>query len=240
MELSLIPGIKTAKKNEIPIELTIAPKQVNGNTMVPLRFVSEAFGAEVIWNEDSQVISIDTTPKSEIEIQETQLIEYPVLSINEEGDKITYNEAIEKALNNNLALQNIKESIKISEELQENASNTVTVQRPSSEDYTNPAAMFVAEATHINNLLALTQANYGLKATKYQKQIQEGIIKYQVKNSFDSILSLKKISKWNKSLEASKMQLDILIQKANLGLESDFNKTKAEQDFENRKSNLNP
>lgn len=239
MELSLIPGIKTAKKNGVPVELSVAPKQVGGNTMIPLRFVSEAFGAEVNWDETNNIISIDTAPEEAIEIQETKPIEYPTLSLDEEGTKITYDEAVEKALKNSLALKSIEESLKISEETQEIARDAVVVHRPAVGDNTSEQAFFVAEAAHINALLASTQADYGVTATKYQKQIQEGVIKYQVKASFDSIQNLKKdIELLSKSLETTKTQLDITTQKANLGLESDFNKTTAEQNFKNQQKQL--
>jgi hypothetical protein len=238
-ELSLIPGVKTAKKNGIPVELSAAPKQVGGNMMIPLRFVSEALGAEVNWNTANNVISINTVPEEVVEAEVIKTIEYPILTIAEEGSKITYEEAVAKALQNNLALKSIEESIKISEETQEFARDAVVVHRPPVEDYTKDEAFFITEAAHVNALISLTQADYGVAAAQYQKQIQEGVIKYQVKAAFDSIQSYKmEIEILNRTMETAKKQLDIITQKANLGLESDFKKTTEEQNYINQQKKM--
>lgn len=50
---------KTAYQNNIPIELDVPAKIVNGRTMVPIRFISEAFGATVEWDNDKKTVSID-------------------------------------------------------------------------------------------------------------------------------------------------------------------------------------
>jgi len=49
---------KTAYKNNQATSLDAPPKIVNNRTLIPLRFVSEALGANVNWNEDNQTISI--------------------------------------------------------------------------------------------------------------------------------------------------------------------------------------
>ena len=43
------------------VKLDQAPMAVNGHTMVPLRFVSEALGASVQWNNALQVVSIQSS-----------------------------------------------------------------------------------------------------------------------------------------------------------------------------------
>ncbi|WP_058485925.1 stalk domain-containing protein [Defluviitalea phaphyphila] len=238
-EISLFSDFKIAEINGNITELKTAPKKIDGNIMVSLKFIEEIFGVEAIWDQNNNRIYINTNQETSIGVDEVKSIEYPSLNINEEGTKITYEEAIKKALSNNLALKSIEEGIKISEEFEENARNAVVVQRPSVEDYSSEAAIFVSEAVHVNNLLTLIQAEYGVKAAKYQKQIQEGLIKYQVKSSFDSIQSLKKdIELLKKSLETSKIQLEITKQKVNLGLESDYNKIKAEQDYKKQENQL--
>lgn len=42
------------------IQLDVPAKIINGRTMVPLRFVSEAFGATVNWDDISQIVTIQT------------------------------------------------------------------------------------------------------------------------------------------------------------------------------------
>ncbi len=50
--------MKTARVNGNPVEVDPPPRIVNGRTVVPLRFVSENLGAEVIWDGDNQTITI--------------------------------------------------------------------------------------------------------------------------------------------------------------------------------------
>lgn len=51
-------GSKTAYCNGQPVSLQVPGKVVNGSTMVPLRFVSEALGANVNWISTTQTIAI--------------------------------------------------------------------------------------------------------------------------------------------------------------------------------------
>lgn len=45
--------------NDKEVALDVPAKLVQGRTIVPLRFVSESLGAEVNWNEETQVITIN-------------------------------------------------------------------------------------------------------------------------------------------------------------------------------------
>lgn len=49
---------KTAYINDRAVELSVQAQTLNGSTMVPLRFVSEALGADVKWNEDTYTATI--------------------------------------------------------------------------------------------------------------------------------------------------------------------------------------
>jgi hypothetical protein len=53
-------GRPSAQLNGQTIRLDQAPLMVNGRTMVPLRFVSEAMGAQVGWDNRLQLVSIST------------------------------------------------------------------------------------------------------------------------------------------------------------------------------------
>lgn len=57
-EFSLPIGSHTARVNGDPLELDAPARLVAGNTMVPLRFVAEALGADVNWNGPTQSVSI--------------------------------------------------------------------------------------------------------------------------------------------------------------------------------------
>lgn len=51
-------GSYTATINDKPIELSVPGKVVDGRTMVPLRFVSEAMGCKVDWADQTQTVVI--------------------------------------------------------------------------------------------------------------------------------------------------------------------------------------
>ena len=53
-------GNTTLNFNGTEFEMDVAPKLINGHTMVPARFATEAFGFDVEWDEEMQTISITT------------------------------------------------------------------------------------------------------------------------------------------------------------------------------------
>jgi len=57
--IQLTIGRQTAVVNGVTKKLDAAPAIVNGNTLVPLRFVGEATGSRVVWNGDKRTIAIE-------------------------------------------------------------------------------------------------------------------------------------------------------------------------------------
>lgn len=51
-------GENTMSVNGQTIVLDVSPKVENGRALVPLRAISEALGAEVIWNQETQTITV--------------------------------------------------------------------------------------------------------------------------------------------------------------------------------------
>lgn len=49
---------KTALVNSVKKDMPVAPSIINGKTMIPVRFVSENLGAQVLWDGDSQMILV--------------------------------------------------------------------------------------------------------------------------------------------------------------------------------------
>lgn len=60
--ISLPIDSKTAYVNDKPIELDVAATVVGDRTLVPLRFISENFGAKVSWNDETRTAKIDSCP----------------------------------------------------------------------------------------------------------------------------------------------------------------------------------
>ncbi|CAG7653899.1 stalk domain-containing protein [Paenibacillus allorhizosphaerae] len=62
LTINLIIDDTDAYVNDRPTELELPPRLVDGNTFVPLRFVGEASGKEVTWNEKTSTVYL-RTPK---------------------------------------------------------------------------------------------------------------------------------------------------------------------------------
>lgn len=60
MELELPIGSRTARINNRSVRLDVPAMTMAGSTMVPLRFVSEALGADVAWSSRNQTVMINT------------------------------------------------------------------------------------------------------------------------------------------------------------------------------------
>lgn len=60
-------GEATAMRNDVPILLDVPPQIIEGRTLIPLRFVSEAMGAKVEWNGLEKLVQITTEPPPGIE-----------------------------------------------------------------------------------------------------------------------------------------------------------------------------
>jgi hypothetical protein len=58
-DVKLTIGQNTASVNGQPVNLDVPASIINGSTMVPLRFVSEALGEDCHWNSASNTVTID-------------------------------------------------------------------------------------------------------------------------------------------------------------------------------------
>lgn len=64
-EISLTIGVKTATRNGQSLTLDVPAQMLSGRTMVPLRFISESFGANVAWVSSPPSVRI-TSPNGEL------------------------------------------------------------------------------------------------------------------------------------------------------------------------------
>ena len=56
-------GNKTSYHNDVPITLDVPPVIQNGRTLIPLRFFSEAYNCEVVWDGPNNTVRINSPPK---------------------------------------------------------------------------------------------------------------------------------------------------------------------------------
>ncbi|AEG61436.1 stalk domain-containing protein [Desulforamulus ruminis] len=62
--ISLQIGTPIALRNGSTVSLDMSPLIINGRTLVPLRFFSEAFGCQVVWDETAHSIKITSPPRT--------------------------------------------------------------------------------------------------------------------------------------------------------------------------------
>lgn len=85
-------GSTTPTINNQVKQLDVSAKIINGRTLAPLRFVGEAFGGLVDWNENTQTVTISMTANSTIvtNLQEAMIVKVidgDTLVVNIEGEE---------------------------------------------------------------------------------------------------------------------------------------------------------
>lgn len=76
-------GINTITINDVPNTMDVAPESSNGRTMLPIRWIAEAFGSTLAWDSTTQTININSTstPTHLPQISEVEAIQYQEITI---------------------------------------------------------------------------------------------------------------------------------------------------------------
>lgn len=85
-------GLSNAVINGSPVSLDVPAKIVNGRTMVPLRFVSEAMGAEVTWNGDTRSVTVNSRPA--VEANQEPVVNKPIAPVVESKQAVPASDEI--------------------------------------------------------------------------------------------------------------------------------------------------
>lgn len=78
-------GNSTAIRNQETLQLSVPGQVIDGSTMVPLRFVSEALGATVGWEGQSQTIVISSAEKQETTV--SRVVDGDTIEVDWNGTK---------------------------------------------------------------------------------------------------------------------------------------------------------
>jgi outer membrane protein TolC len=196
MNISVEIGSYFAKKNGQVIQLDVQPIIQDGRTMVPLRFVSEALGADVQWSGDTRTVTITTANISDSTSNNGN-------TNNQEA--MTYEKAINTALENSKTLKGKELDLEKAEELYDNA-------------YLTPG--------NYNPVLIKTKDGYQTSKEWAEKSVDmtKESIEYQVRNAMDSINTLKReiaVKKFEINTNQEKLRIGKL--KEENGVESGFN-----------------
>lgn len=218
--LELRIGSKQALKNYQPIPLIQEALIMNDRTMVPLRFISESFGANVDWDGEARTVKITSPPKeataSVITDKEEEASALPAL---------TFADAYEKALSNSPKVRAQKVTIDQEEERRDKASDNL--------DYIPFGYGANPDDTAIRNAFTNLQLkDVNLRKAKKELEVQKQALFFQVKNNYNTILqATEKLQLSEKELELAKVQKNIQEQKAKLGLLSESDMATAENSF---------
>lgn len=225
-----------AFKNNEMITLMVAPSLMNGKTMVPLRFVSEALEAEVSYENSSKLIEIFTT-KSDKKVQDDSSEKeqngasvYPLLTIED---------AVAKAQADNLSIRQAQLSIKQNEEEQEQAQEEL--------EYIPIGTGNGEEDQAIRNSYTSTQKAYiNLRSSEKQLEVEKESVEYNVKEAYYDIIQAEKNLKIAElTLEQAETEKDIIQEKEKVGKASGADVTdalkkwqEAQTDLQTKKQNV--
>src|SRR5204863_9108016 len=67
LNLELVIGSRDAKVNGRNVRMDVPAMTIAGNTMVPLRFVSESLGGSVDWDSQTRTVSIESSDQTTTE-----------------------------------------------------------------------------------------------------------------------------------------------------------------------------
>lgn len=212
-------GSYFVKINDETIKLNVQPKLVNGVTMVPLRFISEAFGADVEWDASSKTININKHEN-----------EAPIENDYDISTGLTYDQAVDMALKQSYKLKRDHATIKRIEEVREVLAESFMLSRP--------LGFGVGEADLVarQSLLGLAQTDINLGMAKKQVSITEEAIAFQVKDAMDEVITHQiDLAFIEKELEFTERQLELARIKEENGLESKFNVNMSKRSLEEGK-----
>jgi hypothetical protein len=83
LEIKLTLGSNTAYVNGMAKTIPVPAKAINGSTMVPVRFIADALGNTIEWDEANQTVNVFSFNLSELDLDEQKLIRTTVLISNE-------------------------------------------------------------------------------------------------------------------------------------------------------------
>lgn len=204
-----------AQVNGETVQLPVQPILVDGKTMIPLRFVSEAFGASVDWDGATRTVQINTTPATTIEDAEVEVMDGDESNLLD--NSMSLEEAIELAKKHSYQLTNLEYNIERWEELRSQASDNLK--------YTPIGFGGTQEDLQaLHALRGLAQADTQLQMAKRQLEIAEEGLSFQVESLFNNILTKQnEIALKEKEIKHLEQQLQLAKVKLENGIESEFN-----------------
>lgn len=226
VEVSIVVGSSTGFVNSIPVPLDVEARIVEGRTMVPLRFISESFGAEVKWDHQTRTVFITTAKKDEASNEN--------LNNNLDAEKrsstsgMSYEEAVALAINQSPELRSVQIDIKKADLSLESASDAI--------DFI-PARGGNQQATAAYSNWTRAQTAYFMAQRQYEMAKEK--IEFNVKSAYyDVLVKQEELKLARMILENSELKKRIADIKASNGIASAFEATQAKLAVDEAKASL--
>lgn len=211
----ITPGKNSIFVNGKAESVDYTPYIENEDIMIPLSLVSEQLGILAEYDSNKNMIIIDTQKESSSKIESGQ----------RDGKSITFDEAIDKAFETNSSLKNLKDSQDLTEYSKKQLSDRFVA-------YSESQSAIYGSDSQLGDVLTLMQTDISLESIPYQQEIIEGSIKAGIKSCFNNILGYEKDLEYKKkSVEHDKILLDVAKKKVELGLLSQYEYNKQEEEY---------
>ncbi len=235
-----VDGKKT-KVEPVGVEIS------GGTTMVPLRFVSEVFDADVQWDTDTRTITITNDTGKYLLLNDKQ-------SVPENTSVLSFDDALTMAKENNSQLKNIDDAVDYLDDLRDDLGNNLhaldeygvflnsyplTGNGSIRDSDALALSMYQNVVSSIQVIRSIKEVDIKKSETSVNEEMVNDSIELGLISSINSIktyemniqLLEQNIALAEKNLENTKLKLE-------LGMESEYNYKTEEKNLETSKSNL--
>lgn len=194
--------------------LEATPYIENDIIMIPLYILETQLGLKTEYNkEDNTIIITGDNGKQSTAVQR-------------EGKPITFEEAVEKSMETSSSIKNLKDNKEVTEYHRDQLSQRYATY------YASDNSLIYGDTSAINDVVDLMQTDNSLESIKYQQQIFEASIKASIKSVFNNIIGYEEDLAYKKlSIEHDKKLLDIAKKKVELGMLSQYEYDKQEENY---------
>lgn len=232
------------KKQQIePVGVEI----VEGTTLVPLRFVSEVFGAEVDWSMENQTISIKNDTGKYLLLKDKQ-------SVPADTTVISFDDALTMAKNNNSQLKNIDDAVDYLDDIRSDLGNNLHMideygmylnkyPLDGTGSITNSEALQLSLYENVVSSISLARNIKSVDVQKSETKLNEEMINDSLQLGLISGMNDIKTYEMNiqlleQSITLGEQSLENTKLKYELGMESEYNYKTEKNNLETSKSNL--
>lgn len=225
-------------------------EMADGTVMVPLRFISEAFDADVQWDEKARSISVDTKDKGRFLVLTTEE------DIGQDTTVYTYEEALELAVKKSSSLKDLDESMDYLREMRDELGTNLRLLDHAYGEYmaldkaaangtilSDSATLQLQISSTIDSTVRTMQGMKNADVNQELKSVNAEMIKDGVEATLKSYMnairsSQMQISLMTENVELGKENIENLELKYSLGMESEYNVNNAKLEQKKNEANL--